>query len=72
MHGYDMLWLMFLIVAAEAGRYWQPSPSGVSEPMRRGGLIIAERRPRPLRGRRAPISLADFERDARGRTLKSS
>ncbi len=43
MHGYDMLWLMFLIVAAEAGRFWQPSPSGVSEPMRRSSAIAARR-----------------------------
>ena len=26
MHGMDMLWLMFVIVAAETGRYWQPFP----------------------------------------------
>jgi exopolysaccharide production protein ExoQ len=30
MHGTDILWLMFLIVAAEAARYWQPSPVGIT------------------------------------------
>jgi O-antigen ligase len=36
MHG-DELWLMFVIVAAEAGRYWQPRPR------RRGGSAAARR-----------------------------
>jgi O-antigen ligase len=26
MRGYEFLWVMFVIVAAEAGRYWQPLP----------------------------------------------
>jgi len=43
MHAYDMLWLMFLIVAAEAGRHWQPSFRGAPEPIRRGPLIAARR-----------------------------
>jgi exopolysaccharide production protein ExoQ len=44
MHGMDMLWLMFVIVAAETGRYWQPSHPGVSKsPLR--GPVIAGRRP---------------------------
>lgn len=41
MHGYDMLWLMFLIVTAETGQYWQHSPSIVSEPMRPSSAIAA-------------------------------
>ncbi len=28
MHGMDTLWVIFLIVAAEAARYWHPFPSG--------------------------------------------
>jgi exopolysaccharide production protein ExoQ len=32
MRGMDRLWLMFLLVAAEIGRYWQALPPGVSEP----------------------------------------
>jgi exopolysaccharide production protein ExoQ len=44
MHGMDMLWLMFVIVAAETGRYWQPFPARASEPMCRGP-VIAGRRP---------------------------
>jgi len=46
MHGMDMMWLVFVIVAAETGRYWRPfHPSGlVSEPSLRGP-VIAGRRP---------------------------
>jgi exopolysaccharide production protein ExoQ len=44
MHGVDMLWLIFLIVAAETGRYWKPFPVGASEPLRKDP-IIAGRRP---------------------------
>ena len=43
MHGYEMLWLMFLIVAAETIRYWTPSPAGVSQPMRPSSAIAARR-----------------------------
>ena len=43
MHAYDMLWLMFLIVAAEAGRFWQPSFRGAPEPIRRSPPIAARR-----------------------------
>jgi O-antigen ligase len=43
MHGDDMLWLMFLFVAAEAGRYWQPSFRGAPEPIRRSPRIAARR-----------------------------
>jgi O-antigen ligase len=44
MHGMDMLWLMFVIVAAETGRYWQPSHLSVSKPPLQGP-VIAGRRP---------------------------
>jgi exopolysaccharide production protein ExoQ len=45
MHGMDMLWLIFAIVAAETGRYWRPfHPGLVSEPVLRGP-VIARRRP---------------------------
>jgi O-antigen ligase len=27
MRGFEVLWVLFLIVAVEAARYWQPSPS---------------------------------------------
>jgi O-antigen ligase len=36
MHNYDVLWVMFVIVAAETGRYCQLSASVVSKPMRPG------------------------------------
>jgi exopolysaccharide production protein ExoQ len=35
MRGMEPLWLLFLIVAADAGRYWQPFHGVVSEPVRR-------------------------------------
>jgi exopolysaccharide production protein ExoQ len=45
MDGGDVLWLMFVIVATEAGRYWQPFHRGLeSGPVIRAP-IIAGRRP---------------------------
>jgi exopolysaccharide production protein ExoQ len=44
MHGTDMMWLIFVIVAAEAGRHWQPFHPGLSEPMH-GEPVIAVQRP---------------------------
>ncbi|WP_424593594.1 O-antigen ligase family protein [Bradyrhizobium sp.] len=44
LHGMDVLWLMFVIVAAETGRYWQPSHPGAFKPPLRGP-VIAGRRP---------------------------
>jgi exopolysaccharide production protein ExoQ len=48
MHGQDMLWLIFAVVAAETGRYWRPvHPGGlVSEPILRGPVIAGRRRAR--------------------------
>lgn len=43
MHGMDMLWLMFLIVAAEAGRYWQPLHPAGSGPIGSGSVIGGQR-----------------------------
>jgi O-antigen ligase len=45
MHGMDMLWLIFAVVAAEAGRHWRPiHPGGlVSEPILRGPVIAGRR-----------------------------
>jgi exopolysaccharide production protein ExoQ len=45
MHGMDMMWLVFVIVAAETGRYWRPfQPGGwVSEPSLRGPGIAGRR-----------------------------
>jgi exopolysaccharide production protein ExoQ len=45
LHGFDVLWVPFVIVVAEAGRYWQPVHRGpASRPVPRGP-IIAPRRP---------------------------
>jgi len=38
MHGADMLWVIFLIVVAEAGRYWRPQQSQVGT-----GLVVRSR-----------------------------
>jgi exopolysaccharide production protein ExoQ len=44
MHGQDMLWLMFAIVAAETGRYWQPFHArGVSDPLLRASVVAGRR-----------------------------
>jgi hypothetical protein len=45
MHGQDMLWLIFAVVAAETGRHWRPlHPGGlVSEPILRGPVILGWR-----------------------------
>lgn len=50
MRGVDGLWLMFVIVVAEAGRYWQPLDSSLPaiRPARQGPAI-AGRRPVPAR-----------------------
>jgi exopolysaccharide production protein ExoQ len=48
MHGQDMMWLIFAVVAAETGRHWRPvHPGGlVSEPILRGPVIAGRRRAR--------------------------
>lgn len=43
MRGMDMFWLMFATVAAETGRYWQPSHPDVSKPPLRSPVIAARR-----------------------------
>jgi exopolysaccharide production protein ExoQ len=48
MRGMEPLWLLFLIVAADTGRYWRPFQRAVSEPMRRGPGV-AGWRPGPAR-----------------------
>jgi O-antigen ligase len=52
-HGMDMLWLVFVIVAAEAGRHGQPSHAAASKPPLRGPVIAG---PRPGRARRMSSS----------------
>ena len=58
MHGGDGLWLMFVVVVAEAGRYWQPfhrglrpDPSAVSRPFPGGAPVLA----RASASRRRPV-----------------
>jgi exopolysaccharide production protein ExoQ len=60
MHGMDMLWLIFVVVVAEIGRYWQPLRSGpVPRPVLRAPAI-AGRRPGLARAEGAQ-SLARFQ-----------
>jgi O-antigen ligase len=49
MRGFEFLWVVFLIVAAEAGRYWQPSTArfGAKTPLRRGIPAPSRRRLSP-------------------------
>lgn len=46
MRGFEFLWVMFLIIAAEIGRYWQPLPQKSAE---YGSRIAIAGGPRPLR-----------------------
>jgi O-antigen ligase len=57
--GMEPLWLLFLIIAADAGRYTQPFQRGVGEPIHQGP-IIAGRRPGLARGWRSD-KLAQFQ-----------
>lgn len=45
MRGFEFLWVVFLIAAAEAGRYWHPSAAryGSKMPLRRRNLIPSRR-----------------------------
>jgi hypothetical protein len=51
MRGFEFLWVVFLIIAAEAARYWQPFPvtraASRSKPLKTGspGLSRGARRP---------------------------
>ena len=44
MHGMDILWLIFLIVVAETGRYWRPLPPKGAN-LNRYGAVIGRQRP---------------------------
>lgn len=59
MHNYDILWVMFVIVAAETGRYCQPFPSVASQTMRRS--CVNAGRPALSRGKR-PDKLGQFQK----------
>ena len=47
MRGYEFLWVVFLIVVAEIGRYWQPLPQKALRMESRFGVPGG---PRPLQG----------------------
>lgn len=50
MRGMDILWLLFLFVAAETGRYWRPVPRGSVAGGRHPGIL----------GKRSSAGLAQF------------
>ncbi len=60
MRGFEMLWLMFLVVAAEAARYWQPIRSGARSHALRATRSVAL--PDRRTGRGAAPALAFFRR----------
>lgn len=49
MRAFEFLWVVFLIVVAEIGRYWQPLRQNSAA---YGSRIAAPRAPRPLQGQR--------------------
>jgi O-antigen ligase len=49
MRGFEFLWVVFLIIVAEIGRYWQPLPPKSAA---YGSGIAVPGEPRPLRGAR--------------------
>jgi O-antigen ligase len=59
MRGMEPLWLLFMIIAADAGRYTQPFQRAVGEPIHQGP-IIAGRRPGLARAWRSD-KLAQFQ-----------
>lgn len=52
MHGFEFLWLVFVIVAAEIGRYWQPLPLTTAP---RGSRSLRPARPSPSRSAETPL-----------------
>jgi O-antigen ligase len=55
MRGFEFLWVMFVIVAAEAGRYWRPFPLGKEAyGSRRQGPVSSS----PSIGARMPLRLS--------------
>jgi exopolysaccharide production protein ExoQ len=52
MRGFEFLWVVFLIIVAEIGRYWQPVPK-VSATY--GSRIAVSGGPRPLQGARRQV-----------------
>jgi exopolysaccharide production protein ExoQ len=60
MHGMDMLWLIFLIVVAEAGRDSQPARRVVSRPAVRGRVVAGRRKGAP-RAWSPPAPVAGLE-----------
>ena len=67
----DMLWVMFVIVAAEIGRYWQPfRPGGLLS--RRFGVPSSRDGAQASRESGAPTSWPDLRTGARDHTVESS
>jgi hypothetical protein len=48
MHGFEFLWVVFVIVAAEIGRYWLPFPIT--------RVVRGSRGPRPRRNSGPPLA----------------
>jgi len=54
MRGFEFLWVMFVIVAAEIARYWRPLPPGTAAPGSRRQKLAS---PDPSAGARMPLGL---------------
>lgn len=61
MRGQDMQWILFLIVVAEIGRYWGPTPADARSQQRQvlRGPVIARRRPGVVPERSVKNSIDD-------------
>ncbi len=67
MRGFEMLWIVFLILVAEIGRYWKPLRAGAARAMR-GSRSRSPRtgRPSPSRGPRKPAVSDAWSRSVNG------
>ena len=70
MRGFEMLWIVFLILVAEIARYWKPLRDGAARAVSRGSGNAQPRSPRngpaPLRGMRRPAASKAWLRSVNG------
>lgn len=66
MRGFEMLWIVFLILVAEIGRYWKPLRAGAARAMGRSRFASPRTGPAPLRSRRRPAASNAWYRSVNG------
>lgn len=64
MRGFEMLWIVFVILAAEAARYWNAAPVHTKHPARFGNASPAPRKPVAADVRLHPAHAASLARAA--------